>query len=147
MYRIYQIQMGDDLENIAKKLSTTTQELMRLNGITKDVALMPGGFIIIPARADRFTIYTVKKGDSIYSIAREMGVDYELLLNINGLEKDDYIYPDQEIMIPSKDYKFYMTKEGDTIKGIVEDLKIDYNNLLNNNDQIFLQEDQLIIYK
>jgi len=147
MYRIYQIQNGDTLESIATMLNTTTQNLMKLNGISQDVSLMPGGFIIVPMTDSRFTTYIVKKGDNIYSIARQTGSDYELLLKINGLEKDDYIYPEQEILIPSKEYKFYLTKNGDTIKSVIDNLKIDYNNLLSNNDEIFLTEEQLIIYK
>jgi len=147
MYRIYQIQNGDNLESIATMLNTTTQNLMKLNGISQDVSLMPGGFIIVPMTDSRFTTYIVKKGDNIYSIARQTGSDYELLLKINGLEKDDYIYPEQEILIPSKEYKFYLTKNGDTIKSVIDNLKIDYNNLLSNNDEIFLTEEQLIIYK
>jgi len=140
MYRIYQIQNGDNLESIATMLNTTTQNLMKLNGISQDVSLMPGGFIIVPMTDSRFTTYIVKKGDNIYSIARQTGSDYELLLKINGLEKDDYIYPEQEILIPSKEYKFYLTKNGDTIKSVIDNLKIDYNNLLSNNDKIFLTE-------
>ena len=66
---------------------------------------------------------------------------------VNGLNKEDYIYPNQEIIIPSKNYKYYVTKDGDTLASIVNDLKIDYNTILKNNDEIRLEEDQLIIYK
>ncbi len=147
MYRVYQVQVNDTLETIAKMLNTSIENLKKINGIKNDVSLMPGSFLIIPVTDDRFTIYSVKKGDTIYSIAQANGLNEDLLLMVNGLNKEDYIYPNQELIIPSKNYKYYVTKEGDTLATIANDLKIDYNTILKNNDEIKLLEDQLIIYK
>lgn len=147
MYRVYQIQANDTLESIANMLNVDVDLIKRLNGIKNTVQLIPGSFLIIPVVDDRFTNYIIKQGDSIYSIAREYDIDPNLLLKVNGLNKEDYIYPNQEIIIPSKNYKFYMTEDGDTIESVLNKLQIDYNNLLKNNDEIFLMDDQLIIYK
>ena len=147
MYRVYQIQSGDTLESIATMIGVDASILKQLNGIKNDVNLIPGSFLIIPVIDDRFTNYIIKKGDTIYSIATTYGVDPDLLLKINGLNKEDYIYPNQEIIIPSNNYKYYMTEDGDTIESVLNKLQIDYNNLLSNNDEIFLIQDQLIIYK
>lgn len=147
MYRVYQIQSGDTLESIAAMIGVDASILKQLNGIKNDVNLIPGSFLIIPVIDDRFTNYIIKKGDTIYSIATTYGVDPDLLLKINGLNKEDYIYPNQEIIIPSNNYKYYMTEDGDTIESVLNKLQIDYNNLLSNNDEIFLIQDQLIIYK
>lgn len=147
MYRVYQIQSGDTLESIATMIGVDASILKQLNGIKNDVNLIPGSFLIIPVTDDRFTNYIIKKGDTIYSIATTYGVDPDLLLKINGLNKEDYIYPNQEIIIPSNNYKYYMTEDGDTIESVLNKLQIDYNNLLSNNDEIFLIQDQLIIYK
>lgn len=147
MYRVYQVQSNDTLESIAEMLNVDVDVLKRLNGIKQDVNLMPGSFLIIPVTDDRFTKYIVKSGDTIYGIATEYGVDPNLVLQVNGLNKEDFIYPNQEIVIPSKNYKFYMTENGDTIESVIAKLGIDVNNFLSNNDEIFLTEDQLIIYK
>ncbi len=147
MYRVYQINNGDTLESIASNLNTTIDALKQLNGIKDGMILMPGSFIIIPSNDDRFIKYIVKPGDTIYGIAKNNNVDPNLLLKLNGLNEYDYIYPNQEILIPSSNYKFYMTKNGDTIKSIMDNLNIDHDNLLNNNEDIFLVEDQLLIYK
>lgn len=147
MYRVYQVQANDTLESIAQSLNTNVDVLKRLNGISDNMQLMPSSFIIVPVTDDRFTTYIVKQGDTIYGIAREYGVDDDVLLKINGLNKEDYIYPNQEIIIPNKNYKFYVTTEGDTLESVIRNLNIDYNNLLGNNKEIFLTEDQLIIYK
>lgn len=147
MYRVYQINNGDTLESIAASLNTTVEALKELNGIKEGMLLMPGSFIIIPSNDDRFIKYTIQPGDTIYAIAKANNVDPNLLLKLNGLNEYDYIYPNQEILIPSNNYKFYMTKSGDTIKSVMNNLNIDYNNLLSNNEEIFLLEDQLLIYK
>ena len=147
MYRVYQVQVNDTLETIANMLNTSIDNLKKINGIKNDVNLMPGSFLIVPVTDDIFTTYSVKQVDTIYSIAQDNGINEDLLLMVNGLNKEDYIYPNQEIIIPSKNYKYYVTKEGDTLASIVNDLKIDYNTILKNNDEIRLEEDQLIIYK
>lgn len=147
MYRVYQVQVSDTLESIANMLNTSVDNLKKINGIKNDVMLMPGSFLIVPMVDDRFKTYVVKQGDSIYSIARENNVDQDILLKVNGLNKEDYIYPNQEIIIPSNDYNYYMTQSGDTLSSVMQKLNIDYNTLLKNNNEIFLEEEQLIIYK
>lgn len=147
MYRVYQIQANDTLDSIAKSLNTSVDTLKRLNGISDNMQLLPGSFMIVPVTDDRFTKYIVKQGDTIYGIAKENNINEDVLLKINGLNKEDYIYPNQEIIIPNTKYNFYITKDGDTLESVIKNLSIDYNNLLGNNKEIFLNEDQLIIYK
>ena len=147
MYRVYQVQTNDTLETIANMLNTSIENLKRINGITNDVMLMPGSFLIIPAVDDRFKTYIIKTGDTIYGLARENNVTEDFLLKLNGLNKNDYIYPGQEILIPTSNYKYYITKNGDTLSSVMRDLNVDYNTILSNNDEIFLTEDQLILYK
>lgn len=147
MYKIYQVEMGETLASIADKLGTNVDTLKKINGINKDVMLMPGSYLIVPAVDDRFIKYIVKKGDSIYSISQKNNVDPSLIIKINGLNENDYIYPNQEILIPNKEYKFYITKDGDTLTTVADELKENVIDLLNKNESIYLLKDQLIIYK
>ena len=134
MYKIYQVQ-NETLEDIARKLNTTVDEIVRLNG-TSNIA--PGSYIIVPSSRD-FTTYIVKQGDNIYSIAKNNGVDYETLLKINGLDQNDYIYPNQEIIIPNR--RVYVTKENETIRDIINKLNIkDIKNI----EDLYLVKDQMI---
>ena len=146
MYKIYQVEMGETLASIADKLGTNVDTLKKINGINKDVMLMPGSYLIVPAVDDRFIKYIVKKGDSIYSISQKNNVDPSLIIKINGLSENDYIYPNQEILIPNKEYKFYITKDGDTLATVADELKENVIDLLNKNESIYLVKDQLIIY-
>lgn len=147
MYSIYQIQVGDTLDTIANKVGTTKQILLTINGIT-DSNLIPGNFIVIPMKVNLpFTTYVVKKGDNIYEIARNYGVEYETLLEINGLGKDDYIYPEQEIIIPNKDFNIYVTKENDSLALVAQKLGAEQTDIIRDNATIYLLPEQLILYK
>ena len=102
----------------------------------------------MPKEEERlFENYVVKAGDTVYSIAKMYDVNPNTLLTLNGLNKDDYIYPNQEIIVPLRDVNIYITKEGDTVDSIINKLGVDANTLNNQNKRIFVIEDQLIINK
>ncbi len=69
------------------------------------------------------------------------------MIKLNGLDKDDYIYPGQEILIPNENVRIYITEEGSTLRDAASKLGDDVNSILMQNDTIYLQPDQLIIYK
>lgn len=147
MYKIYQVEVGETLDSIASKLNTDTETLRRLNGIQGMMMLRPGSYLIVPTVDDRFTTYIVQKGDNIYSISKRFDVDSNLVMRLNGLENETFIYPGQEILIPNKNYNFYITKQGDTITSVSEAVNENVLDLLNNNETLFLEPDQLIIYR
>lgn len=148
MYTIYQIEYGDTLENIARKIGTTVDNLKKINGFSGDLDLVVGSLIVIPKSEKQiFDVYRIKQGDSIYSIASKYNVDPETLVLLNGLDKDEYIYPNQEIMVPRDDVIIYITKEGDTVSAIINNLGVDANTFNSENERIFVIEDQLIVHK
>lgn len=148
MYKIYQVEYGDTIDIIASKAGTTRDNIKSINGINNDSELVVGSLIIVPKEEIKtFQNYIVKRGDSIYSIARAYNIDPMTLLLINGLNKDDIIYPNQQIIIPENDVVVYVTKAGDTINFITSNLGIDANTLNEENDRIFVVEDQLIVHK
>ncbi len=150
MYTIYQIQSGDTLENIASRLDILPDEIKRLNGLT-DSTLRPGGFLIIPANSGSVSetgdqSYIVKKGDNMYQIARQYQVDYPFLLAYNGLTEKDYIYPGEEVLIPSKNARVYFTEEGDTLADVSQNLGTTVDDLMKKNPDLFLAKEQIIRY-
>jgi len=92
-------------------------------------------------------MYVVVKGDNIYEIARNNNVGYEELLKINGLDKDDYIYPGQQILIPKNNISLYVTNENETLSDVANKLGISEMELIENNKTIYLFPEQLIIYR
>src|SRR5574344_393619 len=98
MYEIYVTMYGDNLSSIADKFSISVDELERINGKIDTIA--PGMQIVVP-KSNRipFNTYIVKQGDTIYDIARESNLNPKYLLMINGLNENDFIYPNQELII------------------------------------------------
>ncbi len=148
MYTIYQVEYGDTIDTIARKTNTTSDDIKALNGFNNDSDLVVGSLVIVPrAQSQVFETYRVNPGDSIYAIAKMYNVDPDTLLMLNGLNKSDYIYPNQEITVPSRDVIVYVTKEGDTIDAIINNLGVDANTFNKENERIFVVSDQLVVHK
>lgn len=148
MYKIYEVKTGDTLESIAKDTGTTVDELRRINGFTPVSTLKVGQKIIVPDNNEQlFQFYVVQPGDNMYAIAKKFNADYQSLLKLNGLEEDDYIYPEEEILVPKDHVAFFITTEGDTTNSIAEDLGVNLVQLLLQNENIYLRPDQLIAVK
>lgn len=94
-----------------------------------------------------FDYYTIQKGDNLYQIAKKYDVNPDLLAVLNGLDTNDYIYPNQIIMIPKKEYSYYITKEGDTLSTVASTFNTTVSNLLKYNPTIYLRESQLMVNK
>ena len=146
MYEIYKLDSQDNLSTILEKFNTTLEELIKINGIEIIDNVNNINEIIVPKNDNKYDYYTVKKDDTIYNIANQNNIDYNLLLKMNGLEKDDYIYPNQTIMLPRKNINMYITKENDTINKILKELNTTIERIIEKNNEIFLEEDQIIIY-
>ncbi len=148
MYHIYQVAINDNLEKIANQFRTTVNELKKINGIVGNVELIPNSFLIVPNKEKNqyLETYIVKKGDNMYEIAKKYYVDYKTLLELNGLEEYDYIYPEQEIVIPNKDIKIYKVQQGDSIKTLEAITGIDINEIKTPNNEIYVEKDQIVLY-
>ena len=144
MYDIYQIKLNDTIESLANRYGTTIEELRILN---PNSSFGVGSNIIVPTTKEYFEVYTIEKGDNLYNIARKYNTDYNLLALLNGLNVNDYIYPNNTILVPKKDVKYYFTKKDDTIASVNKLLNANINKLLRENNNIYLSEGQLIVYK
>ena len=148
MYEIYKVQTGDTLDSIANKYGTTQALLLQINGLPDSYTPLPNSEIIVPLNQNStYKYYTVKKGDNMYRIDEENNVNYELLLQINGLEKDDYIYPNQTILLPQNGLSLYLTKQGDTLSEILENFNTTYQEIKEKNPNIYLAPEQIIVFK
>ena len=150
MYKIYQVEIGETLNTIANKVGSDVNTLRQLNGFSSDFQVEPNMYIIVPSPLPTqdmglYQTYIVKKGDNMYDIAQTYQVDYQTLLRLNGLNENEYIYPDQEIIIPRKGVQMYVTEEYDTINSLTNKMNIPLQNILNQN--LYLIEDQIVIYK
>lgn len=150
MYTIYQVQNGDTLASVASKFGISVNNLSSLNGIMVGSLLNPGDYIVVPKIQNEnpyFREYVVKKGDSIYEIARANNISPSQLLRLNGLNDTDIIYPDQKIMLPRNGVSFYITEADDTLNDVTKGLNVSANELARQNGTIYLMNDQLLVYK
>ena len=148
MYDKYLIEKGENIETIAKKFFTSESVLMEINNIPFPDYFREGKEIIVPVNKEKyFEYYTIQKGDSLYKIARENNVNPELLALLNGLDMDDYIYPNQEIMLPKSNYSYYVTAEGDTLDLVIKKFDVDKNTFMKQNKTIYIMPGQLLVKK
>ncbi len=110
---VYTIRRGDTLWDIGRKYGVSVRQLTGWNGISSRKILRPGQKLNLwfaedgkkavagtepPPSKDPFH-YTVKRGDSLWSIAKKFNVTVKQLLAWNNLRKNKYLYPNQKITV------------------------------------------------
>ena len=83
----YTVQKGDSLYSIARKYDTTIDRIKDLNNLTTNL-LSIGQVLLIPTDTNLETTYTVKKGDSLYSIAKKYNTTVDRLKQLNNLSSN-----------------------------------------------------------
>ncbi|MGB2988587.1 MAG: LysM peptidoglycan-binding domain-containing protein, partial [Candidatus Zixiibacteriota bacterium] len=91
----YRVKKGDTLSDLATRFGTSTGEIKKVNGLTNPHRIRNGQKLKIPTRNGnsgedetngRWITYVVKKGDSLWKIARAFGVLMEKLIRWNNLD-------------------------------------------------------------
>lgn len=145
MYQVYMVTEGDNLDSLSSKFLTSKEELIRINGLVSD-NLLPGSVLVVPNNNSIYYTYIVKTGDNLYNIANMYGQDIDVLYALNGIKKGDYIYPNQQILIPKENVSVYITNSNDSLNSVSEKLGISVSDLIDENSDLFLLPDQVIVY-
>jgi membrane-bound lytic murein transglycosylase D len=119
----HQILKGETPASIARGYGVDQQALLKMNGLRTRQALKPGGTLLVPAspaggvvaewheprRASQAATvpataerYTVKKGDTLWNIARAHAVSLEDLRRWNALSRDAGLRPGQALQIQAR---------------------------------------------
>ncbi len=112
-----------------------------------DDTFMDNNLMIPKSTNNLFDYYRVTNGDTLFKIATNNNINPTLLAELNGLNIDDYIYPNQVLLIPKAGTILYISAIGDTLQEVADGLNVDINDLINQNTKLYLQPEQLIIYK
>ena len=160
--KTYTVKKGDTLYGISKQFNTSAQKIRELNNLKND-NIVPSQVLIISenngTNPNECVIYTVKKGDSLYEIAKKYNTSVDAIKRYNNLTTNN-LSIGQKIRIPCNiednddkvmpKYISYTVKAGDNLYNIakkynttVDKIKRD-NNLQSNNltiGKILLIED------
>ena len=96
----YVVKQGDNLYAISKMYNISVDKLKQANGLSSDI-LSIGQKLTIPTEQDSYGIYTVKKGDTLYSIARMFNTTVTNLQTINNLSTS-ILTTGQQLLVPKK---------------------------------------------
>ena len=151
----YTVQKGDSLYSIAKKYSTTVQEIISLNHLTNN-NLSIGQKLSIPESGEEdntlpsFINYTVQKGDNLYSIAKKYNLTVDQILKDNGLTNTNLsigqnlkIRTDNTSVVeecygeeytPPANTNSYTVQKGDSLYSIAKEFGISVDSLKNKNN-------------
>lgn len=94
----YTVQKGDSLYQIGNKYNITVNKLKELNNLSSNL-LSIGQIIKIPVSNDEYIIYAVKKGDSLYQIAKLYNTTINEIKSLNNLTSN-LLNVGQELKIP-----------------------------------------------
>lgn len=151
----YIVKKGDSLYSIARVYKTTVQEIQKLNNL-KSNALSIGQELKIPenyvndasANLPTYINYTVKKGDSLYSIAKRYGITTDTIIKDNAL-KNNLLSIGQNLKIRTKEDSIveecfgnessdknieYIVKKGDSLYSIAKKYNTDVSAIMKNNN-------------
>ena len=138
----YTVQSGDSLYLIAQKFNTTVNDLIEYNQLATTI-IQPGQVLKIPKVTSTNIVYTVKKGDTLYSIANNYGVSVDAIKKLNNLTSntlsiDQQLYIPKDSVVEETDFVVYEVKPGDTLYSIAKKYNTtpeaikNYNNLTSN---------------
>lgn len=128
----YVVQKGDTLYGISKQFNTSMQKLRELNNLSSDI-LTIGKVLIVSPNSDsnpsECVTYTVKKGDSLYSIAKQYNSTVDAIKRYNNLTSNNlsigqklklpcYMKDNDNTTMPN--FVMYTVKAGDSLYSIAQ---------------------------
>ncbi len=128
---VHVVQAGENLFRIALRYGTTVDAIVAANGLSGHTVyvgqelVIPSGSNLAGAASQPATgsTYTVRRGDTLSSIALRHGTTTWALMQANGLASGQLIYAGQQLTIPGAGagqsaQTTYAVRAGDTLSGI-----------------------------
>ena len=138
-HTVYKVRKGDNLWEIAREFGVRVNSIKRTNRLRSDL-LKPGQRLTIKrsapkptyasARRRDYTLYVVKRGDTIGEIAQQYGIRASLLKRYNGLSSS-MIKVRQVLKIPNRGRGAlsHNIKYGDTLSEIAVKYRVSVNDI------------------
>ena len=135
----YVVKKGDTLWSIAKAYGLPVEKLKSLNNLTSNNLTIGDSLIVkdssgnndSSSSADNNKYYIVKKGDSLYSIARSNNMTVDELKSLNNLTSNILSIGQRLIISSSSNVpnNVYVVKKGDTLWSIANNFNVSVNDL------------------
>jgi murein DD-endopeptidase MepM/ murein hydrolase activator NlpD len=88
----------------------------------------------------KFFFYKIKQGESVYTLAKKLGVSMDTLISLNSMENAHSLEEGKRIIVPNLQGILYNVKKGDNLESIAKKYKINLEDVLDAND---LQESEI----
>lgn len=141
--KYYIVKTGDSLWSISKRFGITVDELKKANNLKSNLLSVGQNLIIPGLTSDATDEYIVKKGDTLYGIARKFGLTVTELKKLNNLISNSLSIGDvlkvSKLTSNIDGDNTYIVKKGDSLYSIAQKYKTDVdtlkklNNLTSNN--------------
>ena len=120
--QIHVIKSNESLTTIARTYHTTVKDITEANELPNPNNLVVGQSIVIPIIGH---FYFVQPGDSLYSIAKRVGVPYQELASINRINVNQPLNVGLRLYIPeakkrNAEFNAYVEPRGTTVAPVLE---------------------------
>lgn len=106
----FTLRKGDSLQRLARAVGVKPEQILAMNDLRSQARVSAGDSIYLPVRArelgallahseDRDVFYAVRKGDTLYSIAKRNGLSVADLREINELPKETTLRVGQKLRV------------------------------------------------
>lgn len=98
---VYIVQRGDTLYSIAQRYNTTVNALVFANQIKNPNLIFVGQRLTIPTNKydTSYTLYKIRRGDTLYSIARRYNTSIANIVRLNRIANPNLIYAGETIKV------------------------------------------------
>lgn len=150
VWRKISVEAGETLSKIAEKYDLTIKEIMQANELTDEHKLREGQILYIPNSSEyiletlayvrelkkeeldrkkraeplKITDYTVKNGDTLWSIANAFDLDVNSIFGCNKISETDVLKVGATIRVPNQDGILIKVKAGQTLDKLAKEYGI-----------------------
>jgi len=145
-YIVHYVRRGETLSGITQRYRTSISAVARLNRLRRVNLIRPGQRLKIPVSSRRYRAtpvlqtertgekitYTVRRGDSLYLLARSFNTTVQRIKELNNL-KSNFLHVGQKLVIHSgkpEGAVIYIVKAGDTPFHIAKNFGMSLQSLL-----------------
>lgn len=113
-------------------MTITAKKIIPVLILTTFLCFMPLDILIAEAESTGCyrLLYRVEDGDSLQSVSKRFGLEYELVAAMNNLDPGAVLFLGQRIYLPREPENSYVFKAGDTVWDVAKKTGINANSLL-----------------